>query len=1330
VDLEDFALLALEWLDKAELTLMINEFMADNGDTIPDPQGQYDDWIEIYNYGDATFDLSGMYLTDDLTDQTQWPFPSGTYIGIGDYLLIWADGDDGDTPGLHTNFGLSLNGDEIGLYDTDGVTLIDSISFGNQYEDISYGRYPDGTDNWYKMNDPTPGAANTAGMAGEVYFSRLSGLITSSFTLKLSTTADTENIYYTTDGSEPTDSKTLYNNVTGISVSGTTTSRIRARAYQSGLAPGLVKGQYYISLAGDAQGFTSNLPIIVIDTYTTGMDRTYRMVSSVFIDVDKDTGIANIEDIPDYAGRCGLKRRGESSDMWPKKHYGMELWDENDQDEKHSLLGMASESDWILNNPYSDKTMMRNVLIYKWANDIGKDYAAPKTKFVEVFVNEGGGNCSYDDYRGIYVLTEKIKVSDNRVDIAGLDSGDNTEPDITGGYILRLDKDNGQEYFNTAANMITNKDQPGKGPQYYDPDEFNLTPTQKTWIQDHLDEFETVLLGGSFADPVNGYAKYINVENFIEYDIMNEFQKNCDSFGYSAYFYKERNGKISWGPHWDCNLATGNTNQPDWWFPEWLAKTTTDAEGWYNDNMPGYGWHERLLQDPEYMLGTADKWFEHREDKLSDAQITADIDYYHDLLDSDGPVDTDSTPVERNFAKWPIFNNKEIGNYYFGNNPQLEMCSYYPDYVWHCWAIDPCDREQQNLPHTYHMETEWLKNWFNGEGTPTPPEWYSVEHSDRMGNLDAFWASDRNIVAPPTLLINGSPMDTGGYASIGSSLTISAATPGTIYYTNDGTDPREAVTGNAVGTAYSGAITLNTTKQIKARIKNGSYWSALNKANFSIGPVADNLRITELMYHPIDPNDEFIELKNIGASSINLAWCEFTDGVDFTFPDWPLAAGDYALVVRKQSEFVKHYPTAAAKVVGEYTNDALSNGGEEIVLRDAVGTEIHDFDYNDWYPVTDGHNFSLCIIDPTSPDLNDWDEKEGWQASSANGGSPGAANPSNVQPNGTIVINEVLTHTDDPCDGDWIELHNTTGASIDIGGWFLSDDIDDLKKYEIASGTSIPANGYKVFTSVANFRNSGGDDGCHTEFGLSELGEDVYLSSGSGAYGGDLSGGYSITENFGASDNDVTFGRHVKSAASGYEVDFVSMASPTFEVVNSDPCVPDVVINEIMYNSANERDELGEYIELYNHSVATVALYDPANPSNTWKFTKGVDYTFPSLVTMAPSEYILVVRTDPDIFRYVHSISPTIDIYGPYDGALDNDGEKLELSMPGSPEPDSYVPYIRLEQVNYSDGSHPVGDDPWPISADGDGDSLNRKVAGDYGNDIDNWQADTPTPGS
>jgi len=104
------------------------------------------------------------------------------------------------------------------------------------------------------------------------------------------------------------------------------------------------------------------------------------------------------------------------------------------------------------------------------------------------------------------------------------------------------------------------------------------------------------------------------------------------------------------------------------------------------------------------------------------------------------------------------------------------------------------------------------------------------------------------------------------------------------------------------------------------------------------------------------------------------------------------------------------------------------------------------------------------------------------------------------------------------------------------------------------------------------------------------------------------------------------------------------------------------------------------------------------------------------------------VRTDPDIFRYVHGIPLTRDIYGPYTDALANDGETLELSMPGDPEP-GFIPYIRTEKVSYSDGTHPAGNDPWPSSADGTfGYSLNRNVADDYGNDVANWQAAPPTP--
>lgn len=1528
VDLVDFALLFANWQLEQTPTLVINEFQASNDTTIQDPDdpGEYPDWIEIYNYGSSQVDMGGMLLADD---NNTFTIPSGVSINAGQYLLFWADNETGQGP-RHTNFKLNADGDQVHLYTIDS-DLIDTKTYSQvQLADESLGRYPDNDPAWYSMRQPSPGLPNTAGLASDVYFSRLSGVFTSNFSLELSTESPTATIRYTTDGSIPTAASTLY---TGpITINNSQARRIRALTFDPPLVKGHVISHYYIPIASDIQSFSSNLPIVIIDSFGTDIDNnggagcwdftySYQPVASVFIDIDKDTLLASTTDVPDFAGRAGTRIRGESSRCWPKRQYAFEIWDDNNEDLNASLLGFAPESDWVLNAPYGDKTLLRNILAYKWANDIEKGFAAPGTRLVEVFFNQTTSNTSYADYRGVYVLTEKIKVSDNRVDIAQLDPTDTTEPDISGGYLLRVDKDNGQEYFNTAANMVTNI--VGQGIQYYDPDEFELIEIQKTWIQNWFDQFETDLNASDFHDPSAGYAQHINKENFMEFDVLLELFKNIDGFKLSTYFHKERNGKLTFGPHWDYNFSSGNNWIPDWGFLPRYSMTTnyTDGEGWWNDGFAVYAWHNRLMQDDDYKLGTADKWFEHRQDKLSDAQINADIDYYYSLLTTNvafaGGADN---AADRNFARWPILDQYEWGNYYYGNN-----------------SSEP---EQGDLPHTYHMETEWLKNWFTGLGSPAPGESYIADYTDRADIIDDFWDSDRNIAAPPALLIGGSPTNTGGNIAVGSSLTMSAATPGTIYYTDDGTDPRtwtqppagggaspftrmlvtenaakavlvpgapvnnnwkgggsfidsgwndytyvsdkpggvgyeadingtyddyisydtistmhnihptcyirtsfsvdaadlpdmdymtlrvrfddafiayingtevarsslapaspawdSATTDNvwlpsdsiaftdynitadlgllnpggsnilaihglnsgdgssdmlisyeleagagggpggspipggavsATAVAYSGPVTLNATKQIKARIKNGSNWSALNEAIFSMNNVAPSLRITELMYHPADPNDEYIELKNIGGSSIDVALCQFTKGVNFTFPSIVLAPNEYVVVARNVDEFNSKYPSFSGNLAGAYTGNKLDNGGENIRLKDAAGVIIQEFDYEDgWFPITDGKGFSLNIIDPTDAVLDNWNKRLSWQASNVLDGTPGQDHTANTVSNDTVVINEVLTHTDDLVYGDWIELKNTTGASVNIGNWFLSDDKDNLKKYKIASDTTIPANGYLVFTSVANFRNAL-DPGSNVQFGLSEHGEDVFLSSGNGTV---LTGGYSVGENFGSAKNNVTFGRYTKGAPT-FNTDFVQMTSQTRGTANpATPYVPDVVITEIMYNAQSIQDLLGEYIELYNRSGSTVNLYDTANPSNTWKFTKGIDYTFPTGVSLTAGQRILISRANPAAFKTANSVSG-VTVYGPYenDTELANDGEKLELSMPTDPDPGTgFISYIRVEQVNYSDGIHPLGNDPWPTSPDARGDSLHRTSVSSYSNDVSNWNAASPTPGS
>lgn len=189
--------------------LRINEVLAANNSVLEDPQKEYDDWIEIYNAGAVPVDVAGMYVTDDLGEPTKWQFPSGhpelTVIQPGGFLLLWADGDTAD-PGLHAGFNLSADGEELGLFNSDGVTLVDSLSFGPQSVDVSYGRYPDGSSELRPMGWPTPGDKNISTYAGAVAQPQLSqtrGFYDQAFTLELTTETEGATIYYTLTGVDP-----------------------------------------------------------------------------------------------------------------------------------------------------------------------------------------------------------------------------------------------------------------------------------------------------------------------------------------------------------------------------------------------------------------------------------------------------------------------------------------------------------------------------------------------------------------------------------------------------------------------------------------------------------------------------------------------------------------------------------------------------------------------------------------------------------------------------------------------------------------------------------------------------------------------------------------------------------------------------------------------------------------------------------------------------------------------------------------------------------------------------------------------------------------------
>ena len=352
---------------------------------------------------------------------------------------------------------------------------------------------------------------------------------------------------------------------------------------------------------------------------------------------------------------------------------------------------------------------------------------------------------------------------------------------------------------------------------------------------------------------------------------------------------------------------------------------------------------------------------------------------------------------------------------------------------------------------------------------------------------------------------------------------------------------------------YSGPVRLDASARVRARARSGAAWSALNEAVYAVGPVAESLRISEIMYHPPntghpdDPNAEYIELVNVGSQAINLHLVRFTNGIDLTFGDVTLAPWEYAVLVKDIPVFETTYGDDV-RILGQYEG-RLDNAGERIELQDAAGQTILRFRYKDgWYDQTDGGGYSLTVIDPATADSATLDKKSAWRASGEVGGSPGyddgdapvptpAPEPEPAPGPVTVVINELLAHSPAGTP-DWIELHNTTDQAIDIGGWFLSDDAADPTKYEIPAGTRLAAGGYVVFYEYLHFGNANAP-GCRTPFQLSQDGGTLHLRSVSP----DTPTDYRHEVTFGPSDLGVTLGRYL-STTGRYEFGALRTATP------------------------------------------------------------------------------------------------------------------------------------------------------------------------------------------
>ena len=1239
--------------------VVISEFMADNKNTIHDEDGDSPDWIEIFNPTANDMNLAGWALTDDPKNLVEWQFPNVT-LAANSYLLVFASGKDRTNVigRLHTNFQLASSGEFLALVDRQ-TNIMSSFTpvYPPQEKDVSYGRDRFSQDVVGYFTTPTPGAPNSTvgtGFSTKVQFAAEGGTFTTAFALGLWTASTNAAIRFTLDGSAPMETSTLYTGPINI----TNSVQVRARSWEAGLLPGPLHSESYVLLNPNVINFTTDLPVIVIHTFGGG---GIPAVGSKFASLsfyEPQNGKTSLTNAPRLSTRAGLRVRGSSTAGLAKQSWAVEFWDDLNDDKNLSPLGLPAESDWVLYAPNSfEPVLIHNPFIFDLSNQIGR--YAPRTRLVEVYINTTGGPVSSANYNGIYVLEEKIKVGKNRVDIDKLQSENVDAPTVTGGYAMKIDRlDSGDSGFFAAGQSIA----------YVDPKEVEITSPQRApqqqYLQNYMDEFGNALLN---SDPLSGYPAYVDVDSWIDHHILNVMAFNVDALRLSAYFYKERNGKLFFGPIWDFDRSLDSTDGRDANPRVWRSQTQDLGTDFFN-----YPWWGELFNDIDFWQKWIDRWEDLRLSQFSLTNMNA-------LIDSLANTVRQEQPREKSR-----------------------------------WGVAP-------RGGSYQAEVNLMKNWL----------------ANRVNFIDT------NFLAKPVFGRSGGPIFPGF------TLTVSGPPGATVYYTKDGSDPR-LPGGNIAPNAlvYGPPITLNANARVVARARDlnhsnltgpdnpplSSPWSGVTAATFVIA--TPPLVVTEIMYHPVPPpagstnsadDFEYLELKNIGVTALNLIGARFTNGIDYTFTAGSsmtnLGAGATVLLVKNRVAFLSRYPTVT-NIAGEYAG-SLDNAGERLTLVGSALESILDFRYdNSWYPITDGFGFSLVIVNENAP-LNTWSDQAGWRPSSNVNGSPGVTDPApRVFP--SVWINEALTHTDLP-QVDVVELYNAATNTVDIRGWFLTDDFNKPKKYRFPDNTTIPGGGF--LTVDENSFNNGSPTG----FSLSSLGDEVWLFSGDAAT--NLTG-YFHGFKFGAAQNAVSFGRYVTSVGEDH---FAAQITNTLGAPNAGPRVGPIVLNEIMYEPApvtgTNNNTLDEFIELRNITDQTVALYDRNFPTNTWQLGGGIDYLFPPNLTLPPDGYLLVVNFDPvhqpgqlAAFQAKYGLDAGAIVVGPYGGSLDNSSERVKLLEPDPPQTapgpnPGFVPYILVDQVTYTNGT------PWPTNANGTGLSLQRIASTGYGDDPVNWQATSPTAG-
>ena len=360
---------------------------------------------------------------------------------------------------------------------------------------------------------------------------------------------------------------------------------------------------YQVAFAQQSILTDSNLPIMVISTdIDPNTNAPYEILDDPKILatmqlIYRPDGTRNyLTDITNdsylnYSGRIGIELRGSSSQVLDKKPYGFTtLLEDDDSNNNVSLLGMPSENDWVLNSLAYDPSMIRDYLSYTLAANMGN--YAPRLKYIEVIVN--------DDYKGVYILTEKIKRDSDRVNLKKIDDDDNNLPEITGGYIIKADKTTGGD---VVAWTMPNYGGGETNFLHHYPKTEDITIEQAAYVETIFRDLEAQTNPAN-TSIINGYPSIIDVPSFVDYMIMAEIASNPDSYQFSTFFHKDRSGKLRAGPIWDYNLSYGNDL-----FVFGFDRSFYDVWQFEYENMGAKFWKD-FFQDSTFKCYLSKRWFE------------------------------------------------------------------------------------------------------------------------------------------------------------------------------------------------------------------------------------------------------------------------------------------------------------------------------------------------------------------------------------------------------------------------------------------------------------------------------------------------------------------------------------------------------------------------------------------------------------------------------------------------------------------------------------------------------------------------------------------------